>query len=101
MSGSSLAIRLSQPQPCYAERRSRTRARPIRRATTALARGKSVPALNREALVRRGMKKLLGRYQPRREALGMVVAQEALQHLAVVRKLIDPEVIAHQLPHEP
>src|SRR5262249_35229274 len=83
MSGSSPAIRQSPQRPCCGEPRK----------SDALA----AIALNRKAFVGRGMEQLFRRHQSRRKALRIVVTQEGLQHLAVGRKPIGPEVVAHEL----
>src|SRR5258707_5294992 len=49
-----------------------------------------------KALVRRGMKHFFRRHQAWRQAFGMMVPQESLQHLAVGRKAVGPEVVPHQ-----
>src|SRR5262245_3157002 len=60
-------------------------------------REKQPPPSNRERLVRRGVEHLLRRHQARREALGMMMAQERLQHVAVGREAVRPEIVPHQL----
>src|SRR3954466_11475594 len=51
---------------------------------------------DRKAFVRRRVKHFLRAHQPWRQAFRMMVPQESLQHLAVGREAIGPEIMAHQ-----
>src|SRR5215471_7574953 len=52
---------------------------------------------NRKRLMRGGMEHLLGRHQPWRQPLRMMMSQERLQYLAIGCEAVGPEVVPHQL----
>src|ERR1700744_5175931 len=55
------------------------------------------PELQLERLVRRRVKQLLDRDAPRRQAFGVMLGEEIIEHLAVRPGAVGPEIVPHQI----